>query len=89
MINSDKRIKLKYKGIVKIPKNISILFWDEPVLKVPLEKLILRVYEYGNFDEIKRIYKKYPSQCYEFSKRYPNINRGIKYWVRRWHEKNY
>lgn len=88
MISSNNRILWKYKEQVNISESLKILFWDEPKKKIPLEKLIKRIFEYGNFEELKKIYSMYPDQCFEFTSRYTETKRGVKYWIRSWHERN-
>ena len=65
-----------------------MLFWDEQKSIAPLEKVIMRIFDYGKFEEIKYLYGKYPKQCYDFIQRYPDVQRGIKFWINKWHEKN-
>lgn len=50
---NQERIKWKYKNLVNIPENMKMFFWNEHNKAVPLEKLIMRIFEYGNFEEIK------------------------------------
>jgi len=80
------RIPWKYHEPVKIPENMRMFFWDEHKGTVPLEKLILRILQYGKFEGIKWLYEKYPEQCYEFINRYPDIRRGVKFWIEKWYE---
>ncbi len=82
------RIKPKYKQIVDIPKEFEIYFWDCPTKKTYLEKFILRILEYGNFDEIRKVYNMYPKQTYDIASRYNHIKRGVKFWIKLWKEEN-
>lgn len=81
------RIKQKYFEKVSIPKRYKRFFWDHPEGKVYLEKFILRVLIYGDFEDIKMLYKKYPCQTLDIAFRYPEIKRGVKFWLRWWHER--
>jgi len=78
------RLKIQYKQKIKIPEKFKRYFWDEPSGFTFLEKFILRIFKYGNFEEIKEVYKRYPDECYEITLKYPDIKRGIKFWIRRW-----
>ncbi len=78
------RIKIKYKQKIKIPEEFKKYFWDEPDGFTFLEKFILRVFKYGSFEEIRRVYDKYSSEAYDIGFRYPDIKRGIKFWLKRW-----
>lgn len=82
------RIVPKFKEIVKVPKEFSKYLWDCPSKRSPLEKLILRVLNYGSFEEIKGIYQYYPEEVYDVVKKYPDIKRGVKFWVKKWHNGN-
>ncbi len=82
-----KRIKPIYLKEIKIPKKLKIYFWDCPNGKTYLEKFILRILQYGNFEEIKWLYKKFPSETYYVAFNYPEIKRGVKFWIKIWKEK--
>jgi len=88
LISSNKRIKWKYKTEIAIPDNFQTYFWDENNKKVAIEKFIYRILEYGDFAEIKLLYNKFPNQCYDIIGRYPFIKRGVKFWIKNWHEEN-
>jgi len=77
------RIKLEFLESTKIPEEFKIYLWEYKK-EVPVEILILRVLKYGNFDEIKRIYDLFPEQTYKIAFKYPQIKRGVKFWVKRW-----
>jgi hypothetical protein len=79
------RIVPKFKKTVKIPKEFSKYLWDHPTKSAPLEKLIVRVLKYGNFEEIKKIYLAYREEVYDVIQRYPDIKRGVRFWIKRWH----
>ena len=78
-----RRIKWDYFNKVDIPEDFKIYLWDYKE-KAPLEILILRVLTYGNFEEIKKIYKLYPEETYKIALKYPEIKRGVKFWIKRW-----
>ncbi|CUT04185.1 hypothetical protein [Candidatus Chrysopegis kryptomonas] len=82
-----KRIKPIYLEEIKIPKKFKIYFWDCPNSKTYLEKFILRILQYGSFEEIKWLYKKFSSQTYYVAFTYPEIKRGVKFWIKLWKEK--
>lgn len=78
------RLKVTYTHKVKIPEKYKIFFWDEPSGFTFLEKFILRIFKYGTFEDIKWLLKKFPEECYEIALKYPDIKRGIKFWVKKW-----
>ncbi len=80
------RIKLTYKQKVEIPSKYKKFFWDEPEGVTFLEKFILRILKYGDFEDIKWLYQKYPEETYAITFKYPDIKRGIKFWMKKWHE---
>jgi len=77
------RIKWDYFQNVKIPDDFKIYLWDYKE-KASLEILILRVLNYGNFKEIRKVYNMYPSETEKIAFKYPNIKRGIKFWIKVW-----
>lgn len=81
--NQINRIKLDFKEIVRIPDEFKIYFWEYEDYTY-LEILIKRVFTYGNFGGVKKIYKMYPEETYKISFKYLEIKRGIRFWVRRW-----
>ncbi|MEO0139373.1 MAG: hypothetical protein ABIL16_03900 [candidate division WOR-3 bacterium] len=80
------RIKWKYPQKVPVPKEWRVWLWDEGP-KAPLEKLIYRVLTYGKFQDIRKIYDMYPEETYELAFRYPDIKRGVRFWLNVWHDK--
>lgn len=52
-----------------------------------LEKFILRILHYGNFEDIKWLYENYPEETYQVSMKYPEVKRGVRFWIRLWKEK--
>lgn len=81
-----KRIKPKYIQKIKIPENFKKYFWDCPNGVTYVEKLILRVLQYGDYEEIMECFRKLPEQTYDISKRYP-LRRGVTFWIRYWYER--
>jgi len=82
-----KRIKPTYTRSVEIPERFASIFWDESQGKTILEKFILRILNYGNFEEIKWVHDNYPDETYEIAMRYPDIKRGVRFWIRLWKER--
>ncbi len=80
------RIKPTYTTTVKIPKEYKTFFWDCPQGKVFLEKFIMRILQYGRFEDLKWVYKKYPEETYDIAFKYPEIKRGVKFWIKWWGE---
>jgi len=81
------RIKPKFVETIKIPERLKLYFWDCPHSKTYLEKLILRILNYGRFDEIKWLYKKYPKETHDVILRYHEVKRGVKFWIKLWKER--
>lgn len=77
------RIKLDYKELVRIPNEFKIYLW-EYVDYTNLELLIKRVLTYGSFEEVKKIYNMYPDETYRIAFKYPEIKRGVRFWIKRW-----
>jgi len=82
------RIVPRYTEMIEVPKDIQPFLWDHPTGKAPLEKLILRTFRYGDFGQLKRIYEHYPEACRDIVSWYPNIKRGVKYWIKDWYGSN-
>ncbi|HOK80190.1 MAG TPA: hypothetical protein PKW86_03525 [bacterium] len=83
-----KRIKPEFVYHVHIPKKFQRYLWEH-TRTTPCEKIILRVLTYGNFDEVKEIYHFFPEETYKIISKYPGIKRGVKYWIRYWHNGNH
>ena len=81
------RIPWRYHRRVHLPTAFRSLVWDEHGGTVPLEKLILRIVTYGTFDELSWVYRTYPEETFDLVQRYPDIRRGVRYWVRVWHDR--
>lgn len=78
------RVRITYSRSIKIPKKYRLFFWDCPQGKVILEKFILRLLQYGKFEDLKWLYNKYPEQTYNIASKYPEIKRGVKFWIKWW-----
>ena len=79
------RIPLRYKKEVSVPKSLQKFLWDHTDKKAPLEKLILRTFKYGSYEQIKLLYEKYPDECFNVMQRHSDIKRGVSYWIKHWH----
>jgi hypothetical protein len=77
------RIMWDYEEEVKIPDKFKMYLWEYKD-KAPLEILIIRILKYGDFEEIREIYNLYPEQVYKISNKYPDMKRGVRFWIRRW-----
>jgi hypothetical protein len=86
-IGEAKRIKPKFLQKVKIPKKFKKFFWDCPNNKTYLEKFILRILQYGTFEDINSLYKKFPNETFHIAFKYPEIKRGVKFWIKLWKER--
>ena len=78
-----KRIKWDFFQFVEIPEEFKLYLWEYKD-RAPLEILILRVLTYGSFEEIEKIYSIYPVETFKIAMKYPEIKRGVKFWVKRW-----
>ena len=86
IIANSERLKIDYKKKVEIPEKYKGFFWDCPDGSVILEKYILRILSYGDFEDVKEIYENYPDEVFKIAFKYPEIKRGVKFWIRRWKE---
>ncbi len=84
-----KRVKMIYKEWIRIPEPFRKFVWDSLNGKAPLESVILKVLMYGKFEDIKKLYEMYPEETYTTAFRYPEIKRGIKFWLKRWRDGTY
>lgn len=82
------RIRPEYTNQIGIPQGFKKYFWDCPDGKTYLEKFILRILTYGSFKEIKWIYERYPKETYNIAFKYPEIKRGVKFWIKLWKKKS-
>lgn len=78
-----KRIKWDYVSYIKIPNEFKMYLWDYEK-NAPLEMIILRVLKYGDFKDIRKIYSLFPEETYKIAFKYPQIKRGVKFWIKRW-----
>lgn len=83
---NTKRIKWTYCQEVPVPNKFKTYLWDHIEGKAPLEKLIYRVLQFGTFKDIQWLYKKYPEECFTIINNYSDIERGVKFWIKYWHE---
>jgi len=78
------RIPWKYSEEVPVPERYRRFIWDHPEGRTPLEKFIYRLLKYGRFEDIRWVYKRYPEQTSDIAFRYPDIKRGVRFWIRYW-----
>ncbi len=83
-----KRVKMIYKQWVNVPEPFRKFVWDAMDGKAPLESIILKVLTYGKFEDIKKLYEMFPEKTLSVVERYPDIRRGVKYWIRKWAREN-
>jgi hypothetical protein len=81
------RIPWRYPRIVRFPRRYKKFLWDHQSGRAPLEKVVFRILYYGSFDDIKWLYKKYPEEAVTLSRTYPEIRRGVKFWMEYWNER--
>ncbi|MCX8082441.1 MAG: hypothetical protein N3D17_03445 [bacterium] len=86
-IGKTQRINITYKEKVNIPEKYRSIFWD-CAKDVVLEKYILRILTYGNFEDIKEIYYQYPEETFKIAFKYPEVKRGVKFWIKIWKKQN-
>jgi len=82
-IATQNRIKPTHTEQTLIPGELGKYLWEHKKT-APLEKIILRTLLYGNFEEIRKIYLLYPAETRETANRYPEIKRGVLFWIKRW-----
>ncbi|MCL5408448.1 MAG: hypothetical protein M1135_00250 [Candidatus Omnitrophica bacterium] len=89
ILNEFKRLPITYTKKIIIPAKYQKFIWDKHPKdkKIILEKLIQRILTYGNYNDIKWIFQKYPEETYTISLKYPDIKRGVKFWIKYWYEK--
>ncbi len=75
-------IKPTYKEKSSIPCGMEKYLWEHKKT-APLEKIILRVLQYGSFKEKKKIYILYPSETFLTAGKYPEIKRGVRFWIKK------
>ncbi|MDF2954155.1 MAG: hypothetical protein OD816_001400 [Thermodesulfobacterium sp.] len=78
-----KRIKWDYPQFAPIPEEFRNYLWEYQNT-APLELIILRVLTYGSFKEIQKLFSLYPEETTKIAFKYPEIKRGIKFWIKRW-----
>lgn len=80
------RMKWDYKKCVRIPESYKKFLWDYSDGTAPLEMMVLRILTYGAFRDIARLYREYGKEAYKLAFKYPAIKRGVRFWIRRWHD---
>lgn len=73
-----------YKEWVVVPPRFAHLVWDAHEGKAPLEELVHRVLVYGKFEDIRDIYSLYPEAVTHVGLTYPDIHRGVRFWIKEW-----
>lgn len=79
-----RRVRWAFPEPVSVPRAFAQHLWDHPDGRAPLEKLVLRVLERGGFEEIRRLYLRYPRAVESVVRRYRGLRRGVRYWIERW-----
>ncbi|NPA33862.1 MAG: hypothetical protein GXO48_02915 [Chlorobi bacterium] len=82
------RKPLKFKNRVPIPEKWRKYLWDEPSGEAPVEKVVLRVLMYGGYEDWREVYERYPEVCKYVAENYPQIHRGVKFWIKWWEDGN-
>mgnify|MGYP000960760970 CR=1 FL=1 len=85
MCRAEQRIKPGYTEELSIPCGMEKYLWEHKKT-APLEKIILRVLLYGKFEEIKQLFILYPKETLSTSDKYPEIKRGVRFWIKRWYD---
>ncbi len=80
------RVKWKYTQTISYPSKYRKFLWDYSDGSAPLEIYLLRLLLYGRFEDIKILFSKFPEKVADMIQRYPQIHRGVKFWIRKWHE---
>lgn len=78
------RVRWRYPAPVEVPPIYQKFLWDHPEQVAPLEKFILRILTYGKFEDIRWLYNKYPEETKDIVRRYKEIKRGIRFWIKYW-----
>ncbi len=78
------RIKWDYFELVEFPDRFKPFLWEYGN-KAHLEMVIYRVLYYGSFGDVLEVYRRWPEQTYRIALKYPDLHRGVKFWVRRWY----
>ncbi|MBI4179571.1 helix-turn-helix transcriptional regulator [bacterium] len=77
----ESRIRPVYTRRVSIDRKLRPFLWDCPAGKAPAEKVVLRALTHGNFDHVVFVCRKFPLIARHVTDTYPNIRRGVRYWV--------
>ena len=81
-----KRLRWDFPQRVEIPSVFRRYLWEYQK-EAPLEILVLRVLTYGDFQELRELYDLYPRESLLIALKYPNVKRGVRYWLKRWSKK--
>lgn len=77
------RISPVYTEHVAVPRELRPFLWDCPDGHAPLEKVVLRALTYGSFNHLRFVCQKFPAAARRVAKTYPDLRRGVRYWVPR------
>ncbi len=80
------RVKWKYIQKFSIPEKNRKFLWDYPEGSAPLEIYLLRLLTYGSFEDIRNLFSQFPDEVNNMVQRYPQIHRGVIFWIRHWYE---
>ena len=79
------RIRWRYTERISIPPAWRRWFWDHPEGTVPLEKLTLRVVQFGDYEAIHEVYAMNPDAFRDVVQRHHrDVPRGVFFWIRVW-----
>jgi len=51
----------------------------------PPQKLNLKSFNLWRLQKIKKIYTLFLDETYKVTFKYPEIKRGVRYWIKKWH----
>ncbi len=85
MTSSAQRHPLRYRQKVPIPEKWKPYLWDEQG-EAPVEKVVVRVLRYGDYEDWREVYERYPEVCRYVVEHYPHpqVHRGVKFWIKWW-----
>jgi hypothetical protein len=81
------RMPWVYTETVEVPEQYRKFLWDYPGGKAPLEIVLLRLFTYGRFEDIRWAFSRFSEPSYQIILRYPDIRRGVKFWIKHWYER--
>ncbi len=82
-MNERSLLKIKHSRLVPVREEWKPFLWSYQK-EAPLEKVIIAVCRYGKFEDLEKLYSLYPEETEETVLRRNDINRGIKFWIKRW-----